>query len=145
MISNLWEESYCEMEFDRSVRKHDTTLVINRHADNNHQIKDKLYKYSILKEEYHQMEMQKIITSKLLSTQSEGKLSIHTSVVSNGIRFEGRKVPGGIFALKEHTHHDNAPTSEEITKEIHKNIGNKTFRYEKVEAHEQKLYKDVIM
>ena len=48
-------------------------------------------------------------------------------------------------ALKEHTHHDNTPTSEEIAKEIHKDIGNKTFRYKKVEAHEQKLYKDALM
>ena len=68
LSSNHWEESYCKMEFDRSVREHDTTLVINRHADDSCQIKDKLYKDSILKEENPQMEMQKIITSKLLNT-----------------------------------------------------------------------------
>ena len=110
MSSNHWEESYCEMEFDRSVRKHDTTLVINRHADNNRQNKDKLYKDSILKEEYHQMEMQKIITSKLLSTLSEGKLSIHTSVISIGIGSEMRKASSGISALKEHSHLDETLT-----------------------------------
>ena len=56
-----------------------------------------------------------------------------------------RKVSSGISALKEYSHLDETPTSEEITKEIHKDIGNKTFRYEKFEAHEQKLYKDAIM
>ena len=54
LSSNRWEESYCEIDIDRS-------------------------------EEYHQTEMQKMSTSKLLSTRSKGKLGIHTSVMSNEI------------------------------------------------------------
>ena len=87
-------------------------------------------------EEYHQTEMQKIITSKLLSTQPEGKLSIHTSVMSNEIRSEVRKASSAGSTLKEFSHINETSTFGEITDEITKDIGNKTFRHEKFKAHE---------
>ena len=145
MNSNRWEVSQSEREFDRSVRKHDTTMVINKHTDDGQPNKSKVYKDSILEEDDHQMEIQKIVIDKLASTQPEGKLSIHTSVMNNGIRSEVRKASSGIFALKEHSHRDKTPKSGVIKKEVHKGLGSKKFKYEKIEAHEQKLFKDVIM
>ena len=84
-------------------------------------------------------------TSKLLSTRSEGKLSIHTSVMSNEIRSEVRKASSGGSTLKEVSHINETATFGEITDEITKDISKKTVRHEKFKAHKQKLYKDAIM
>ena len=61
-------------------------------------------------EEDHQTVMQKMSTSKLLSTRSKGKLSIHTSVMSNEIRSEVRKASSGGSTIKEFSHINETAT-----------------------------------
>ena len=65
--------------------------------------------------------MQKMSTSKLLSTRS--KLSIHTSEMSNEIKSEVRKSSRRGSTLQEVSHINETATLREITDEITKDIG----------------------
>ena len=105
LSSNRWEESYCEIEVDRS-------------------------------NEYHQMETEKMSTTRLLSKLSKGIISTQKSTMSNEIRSEVRKASSGGSTIKEFSHINETATFGEITDEITKDIGNKTFRHEKFKAHE---------
>ena len=98
-----------------------------------------------ISKEYHQTEMQKMSTSRLLSTRSKGELSIQISMMNSEIRSEVSKSSNGGSILKEVSQANEITTFGEVTDAITKDISNKTTRHEKFKAHKQKLYKDAIM